>query len=169
MYQRRLVDIKDHPQWQILKDQNFNEKYQGGLKKGSETWSYDGSAQGCSIEEIKEELLSRGQIYISTWPSMFLGIYGDHIRIVRLIPLDEERVELTAEWLFESSTLNHKKYNKKNVIDFAILVMNQDASISELNQKGVKNFKANEEGVLMPEEYIIRDFHKFIRNKIKKK
>jgi len=100
---------------------------------------------------------------------MFLGIYGDHIRIVRLVPLDEEHVELTAEWLFEPSTLNDKKYNKKNVIDFAILVMNQDASISELNQKGVKNFNAKEEGVLMPEEYIIKDFHNYIKNKIKKK
>ena len=169
LYQRRLVDIKDHPQWQILKDQNFNEKYQGGLKKGSETWSYDGSAQGHPIKEIKDDLHSRGQIYISTWPTMFLGIYGDHIRVVRLIPLGEEQVELTAEWLFEPSTLQDKKYNTKNVIDFAILVMNQDASISELNQKGVKNFNEKEEGVLMPEEYLIKDFHKYIRNKIKNK
>jgi len=169
LYQRRLVDIKDHPQWQILKDQNFNEKYQGGLKKGSETWSYDGSAQGRPIKEIKNDLLSRGQIYISTWPTMFLGIYGDHIRVVRLIPLGEEQVELTAEWLFEPSTLQDKKYNTKNVIDFAILVMNQDASISELNQKGVKNFNEKEEGVLMPEEYLIKDFHKYIRNKIQKR
>ena len=168
LYQRRLVDIKDHPQWQILKDQNFNEKYQGGLKKGSETWSYDGSAQGRPIKEIKDDLLSRGQIYISTWPTMFLGIYGDHIRVVRLIPVGEEQVELTAEWLFEPSTLQDKKYNTKNVIDFAILVMNQDASISELNQKGVKNFNEKEEGVLMPEEYLIKDFHKYIRNKIQK-
>ena len=168
LYQRRLVDIKDHPQWQILKDQNFNEKYQGGLKKGSETWSYDGSAQGHPIKEIKDDLHSRGQIYISTWPTMFLGIYGDHIRVVRLIPLGEEQVELTAEWLFEPSTLQDKKYNTKNVIDFAILVMNQDASISELNQKGVKNFNEKEEGVLMPEEYLIKDFHKYIRNKIQK-
>ena len=169
LYQRRLVDIKDHPQWQILKDQNFNEKYQGGLKKGSETWSYDGSAQGHPIKEIKDDLHSRGQIYISTWPTMFLGIYGDHIRVVRLIPVGEEQVELTAEWLFEPSTLQDKKYNTKNVIDFAILVMNQDASISELNQKGVKNFNEKEEGVLMPEEYLIKDFHKYIRNKIKNK
>ena len=47
--------------------------------------------------------------------------------------------------------------------------MKQDASISELNQKGVKNFNVKEEGVLMPEEYIIKDFHNYIKNKIKKK
>jgi Rieske 2Fe-2S family protein len=108
---------------------------------------------------------SRGQIYISTWPSMFLGIYGDHIRIVRLIPKGPEEVELTAEWLFEKKTLNDDKYDKNNVVDFAILVMNQDASIAEINQKGLYNLKDNQ-GVLMPEEYIIRDFQKYIKSKI---
>ena len=90
------------------------------MKEGSQTWSYDGSAQGHTIESIHKEMESRGQIYISTWPSMFLGIYGDHIRIVRLIPKSPEEVELTAEWLFEKKTLNDDKYNKNNVVDFAI-------------------------------------------------
>ena len=165
LYQRRLVDIKDHPEWNILKDTYDSPKYKGGLKKGSETWSADGSAQGFSIREIQSDLESRGQIYISTWPSMFLGIYGDHIRIVRLIPLNSEEVELTAEWLFETETLSSSNYQKENVIDFGILVMKQDASISETNQKGIYNLQG-QEGVLMPEEYLIRDFHKYIRNKL---
>ena len=96
---------------------------------------------------------------------MFLGIYGDHIRIVRLIPLNSEEVELTAEWLFETETLSSSNYQKENVIDFGILVMKQDASISETNQKGIYNLQG-QEGVLMPEEYLIRDFHKYIRNKL---
>jgi Rieske 2Fe-2S family protein len=111
-------------------------------------------------------LESRGQIYISTWPTMFLGIYGDHIRIVRLIPISSEKVELTAEWLFPKSTLSNSKYKMENVIDFGILVMNQDANISEVNQRGIYNLEKNS-GVLMPEEYIIRDFHKYVRKKLK--
>jgi hypothetical protein len=43
--------------------------------------------------------------------------------------------------------------------------MNQDASIAEINQKGLYNLKDNQ-GVLMPEEYIIRDFQKYIKSKI---
>ena len=43
--------------------------------------------------------------------------------------------------------------------------MKQDASISETNQKGLYNLQG-QEGVLMPEEYLIRDFHKYIRNKL---
>ena len=136
------------------------------MKNGAETWSVDGSSQGQSIEDVQSELESRGQIYISTWPTMFLGIYGDHIRIVRLIPISSEEVELTAEWLFPKSTLSNSIYKMENVIDFGILVMNQDANISEVNQRGIYNLEKNS-GVLMPEEYIIRDFHKYVRKKLK--
>ena len=136
------------------------------MKNGAETWSVDGSSQGQSIEDVQSELESRGQIYISTWPTMFLGIYGDHIRIVRLIPISSEEVELTAEWLFPKSTLSNSIYKMENVIDFGILVINQDANISEVNQRGIYNLEKNS-GVLMPEEYIIRDFHKYVRKKLK--
>ena len=166
LYKRRLVDIKDHPEWNVLKEKNQSEMYHGGLKKGSETWSYNGSAQGHMMKELKSDLETRGQIFISTWPSMFLGIYGDHIRIVRLISKGPEQMELTVEWLFDENTLKDPKYDKTNVVDFAILVMEQDASISEVNQRGLYNLQ-NSQGVLMPEEYMIRDFQKYIRSKVK--
>ena len=168
LYQRRLVDIQDHPEWSILKKTYSHQKYHGGLKKGAQTWSLDGSSQGHTLDEVRAELESRGQVYISTWPTMFLGIYGDHIRIVRLIPISPEEVELTAEWLFPRSTLSDPQYNVNNVIDFGILVMNQDAKIYEVNQRGVYNLEKHS-GVLMPEEYIIKNFHQYIKKKLKTK
>jgi len=168
LYQRRLVDIQDHPEWCILKKTYSHPKYHGGLEKGAQTWSLDGSSQGHTLDEVRAELESRGQVYISTWPTMFLGIYGDHIRIVRLIPISPEEVELTAEWLFPRSTLSDPQYNVNNVIDFGILVMNQDAKISEVNQRGVYNLEKHS-GVLMPEEYIIKNFHQYIKKKLKTK
>jgi Rieske 2Fe-2S family protein len=167
LYQRRLVDIQDHPEWDILKKNETHAKYHGGLKKGAQTWSADGSSQGHTIKEVQSELESRGQVYISTWPTMFLGIYGDHIRIVRLIPVNSEEVELTAEWLFPKSTLADPDYQMDNVVDFGILVMKQDASISEVNQRGVYNL-GKSSGVLMPEEYIIKNFHQYVKKKIMK-
>jgi Rieske 2Fe-2S family protein len=160
------VDIQDHPEWEILKKTKTHIKYHGGLKKGAQTWSSDGSSQGHLIKEVQEDLESRGQVYVSTWPSMFLGIYGDHIRIVRLIPINSEEVELTAEWLFPKTTLADPEYKMSNVVDFGILVMKQDASISEVNQRGVYNL-GKSSGVLMPEEYIIKNFHQYIKKKIK--
>jgi Rieske 2Fe-2S family protein len=44
--------------------------------------------------------------------------------------------------------------------------MEQDASISEVNQRGLYNLQ-NSQGVLMPEEYMIRDFQKYIKSKVK--
>ena len=167
LYQRRLVDIQDHPEWDILKQTETHAKFHGGLKKGAQTWSADGSSQGHTIKEVQSELESRGQVYISTWPTMFLGIYGDHIRIVRLIPVNSEEVELTAEWLFPETTLADPDYKMDNVVDFGILVMKQDANISEVNQRGVYNL-GKSSGVLMPEEYIIKSFHQYVKKKIMK-
>ena len=38
--------------------------------------------------------------------------------------------------------------------------------ISEINQKGLYNF-TDEQGILMPEEYIIYEFQKYIKSKVK--
>ena len=165
LYQRRLVDVKDVENWKILK-KNSDPKFQGGLRKGADTWSSDGSSQGHYIKNLQEEIHTKGQIYISSWPSMFLGVYGDHIRTVRILPLLDNKIQLTAEWLFQKETLQDPKYDIKNVTDFGILVMKQDADACELNQKGVYNYN-NEKGVLMPEEYIIKDFHDWIRKSIR--
>ncbi|MDB9777018.1 hypothetical protein OAB63_04585, partial [Alphaproteobacteria bacterium] len=165
VYQRRLVDIKDDHNWKKLKE-DPNPKYQGGLNAGSETWSFDGSAQGHKINSIEKELHSKGQIYISTWPSMFLGVYGDHIRVVRILPLSNNKIELMAEWLFEKSTLKDSSYDISNVTGFAELVMTQDSDACELNQRGIYNL-ASSPGVLMPEEYIIKNFHDWLIKKIK--
>ena len=163
VYKRRLVDIKDDPNWKKLL-KNSNPKYQPGLKKGSETWSLDGSAQGHKIEYFKNNKKFPGHIYVTTWPSMFLAIFIDHVRIVRVLPISNDKTEIVAEWLFESPTIQDKSYNKSNVIDFSVLVMNQDSDACELNQKGVYNLQS-EKGTLMPEEYDIKRFHDWIRSK----
>ena len=53
----------------------------------------------------------------------------------------------------------------KNVVDFAVLVMKQDAEACELNQKGIHN-PIRKSGSLMPEEYEIKRFHNWLRKKL---
>tara|TARA_B110001454_G_C12688801_1_gene421427 strand:+ start:463 stop:1608 length:1146 start_codon:yes stop_codon:yes gene_type:complete len=165
IYSRRLMDIKEDPNWK-KKSLTKHPKFQGGLRQGSETWSMDGSAQDHKIKYLTKKNDFQGHIYITTWPSMFLAIFADHIRIVRILPINNEQTEVSSEWLFESSTNNDKKYNKKNVVDFAILVMCQDGEACELNQKGIYNQEKGS-GILMPEEYEVKKFHDWIRKKIK--
>ena len=164
IYGRRLVDVKDDPQWkELIKEPH--PKYQGGLRKGSETWSTDGSAQGHKTKYLEDKKNFPGYIYMTTWPSMFLAIFTDHIRLVRVLPLSSETTEIMSEWLFQPKTIKDSKYNKKKVVDFAVMVMQQDSDACELNQKGVHN-PIEQPGVLMPEEYEVKKFHDWIKKRI---
>ena len=93
---------------------------------------------------------------------MFIAGYADHVRIVSLRPLAPERTELVAEWLFTHETLADPDYDLNNVVDFARLVIEQDAKACELSQRGL-HAAPLEAGVLMPEEYLVKRFHDWVR------
>ena len=96
---------------------------------------------------------------------MFLVIFIDHIRVVRILPINNEETEVSAEWLFQTKTLNDRNYNINNVVDFSVKVMSEDSDACELNQQGVHN-PAYQSGILMPEEYDIKRFHDWLRKKL---
>jgi Rieske 2Fe-2S family protein len=73
-----------------------------------------------------------------------------------MTPLGPERLRVIAEWLFPAETLADPSYDPKKVIDFAVLVMEQDARACELNQQGV----------LMPEEYVLKRFQDWVRARL---
>ena len=155
----------DRPDWENHKDSN-DPLYRGGLRAGAETWSKNGQAQGHVISSLSHEELDRGQLYATAWPSMFIGGYADHARIVRVMPKGATQTEITAEWLFEEETLNDPAYDMANVVDFATLVMEQDGDACEMNQLGL-NAAPFKEGVLMPEEYLLKRFHDWVRDKLR--
>jgi Rieske 2Fe-2S family protein len=133
------------------------------MRDGGETWSMDGRAQGRVIGTLSDVDLARGHTYATIWPSVFVAGYPDHVRIVRLLPLGPERMELQAEWLFEPETLADPQYDLRNVVDFAVLVMEQDARACEMNQRGLRALPFKE-GVLMPEEYYLKQFQDWVRD-----
>jgi Rieske 2Fe-2S family protein len=162
LYARRIIDVKDLPDWPEHED-DADPKYRGGLRQGAETWSCDGSAQGHTISTLSAEDLARGQAYVWACPGMYIAGYADHARAVRVLPLGPERTELVAEWLFEREALDDPAYDPRNVIDFETLVMEQDSRACELNQIGLRTARF-EKGVLMPEEYVLKRFHDWVRN-----
>jgi Rieske 2Fe-2S family protein len=164
LYSRRIINKMDVPDWEDHEDSN-DPLYRGGLRSGAETWSKDGSAQGHVISSLSHEEITRGQLYASAWPSMFIAGYADHVRIVRVLPKGTTQTEITAEWLFEEQTLNNPQYDMANVVDFATLVMDQDGEACEMNQLGL-NAQPFTEGVLMPEEYLLKRFHDWVRDKL---
>lgn len=161
LFSRRIINPMDVPDWQDHAESD-DPRFRGGLRDGAETWSSDGAAQDRIIPTLTKEDLARGHTYASAWPGVFLGGYPDHVRIVRLMPLGPERTELTAEWLFPAETLADPSYDRTKVVDFGILVMEQDATACELNQRGL-HAAPFEQGVLMSEEYLLKRFQDWVR------
>jgi len=164
LYSRRIINKMDMPDW-AEHEGSIDPAYRGGLRAGAETWSKDGSAQNRIISTLSDEEKERGQLYASAWPSMFIAGYADHMRIVRVLPKGPMLTEITAEWLFEEATMNDPDYDMANVIDFATLVMEQDGAACEMNQSGLAAHPYSA-GVLMPEEYLLKRFHDWVRGRL---
>ena len=88
---------------------------------------------------------------------MFIVGHVDYVRTVRLVPLGPEQTELTAEWLFPPEALAPGA-DIDNIVAFGTQVLEEDAAICEINQKGLHSMR-HEAGVLMPEEYDLHRFH----------
>ena len=161
LFSRGIVNPRDVPDWAEHEGVD-DPRYRGGLRAGAETWSSDASAQGHVIASLTPEDLARGHTYASSWPSMFFGGYPDHVRTVRMRPTGPEVTELAVEWFFTPETAAGEDYDMANVINFAKLVIEQDAAACVLNQQGL-HAAPFEAGVLMPEEYLLKRFHDWVR------
>jgi glycine betaine catabolism A len=160
IYGRGLLEERDDPQW-ASHVEDSDPKFKGGLRNGAATWSLDGKA-GVAFPGLSEADRKAGHIYMTSLPSVFLVGHIDYVRVVRLLPLGPEKTELRVEYLFSSQTLADPAFDMRNVVDFTNRVMTEDAQVCELNQMGLKA-GPHARGVVMPEEYVIRQFHEWLR------
>jgi Rieske 2Fe-2S family protein len=166
IYGRSIMTERDDPHW-AEHDAIDDPKFKGGLRRDAETWSMDGRAHGATFDGLSDEERRLGQVFVSSPPSMYLVAHVDHVRVVRLRPLGPERTELTAEWLFPPETLADDRFDLANVVDFATLVMEQDAAVCELNQRGLRSIR-HDHGTLMPEEYVLKRFQDWVRAELER-
>ena len=95
-------------------------------------------------------------------PAIYMVGHVDYMRIVRLMPLGPEEMEIQAEWLFPEETLADLEFDLENTVGFAKLVMEQDGVASEMNQRGMHSIR-HKGGVLMPEERWVYEIVKWYR------
>jgi Rieske 2Fe-2S family protein len=166
IFGRALLDRRDDPKWQ---DHAADEdpKYGGGLRPGAETWSMDGKPAGVPFPHLSEADRKAGHIYLTSLPSVFIVAHVDYVRVVRLLPLGPERTQMTIEFLFLPQTLTDATRDIMNAVEFTNIVMSEDAEICEVNQRGLHAL-AHERGVLMPEEYAIRQFQDWVRSELQR-
>ncbi|MER8786682.1 aromatic ring-hydroxylating dioxygenase subunit alpha [Mesorhizobium sp. M0983] len=163
IYGRGLMGRHDDPEWARHADNDAPE-FAGGLRAGAETWSRDGRVHGSVFSSLTPAERAAGQTYATNLPSMFVVGHVDYVRTVRLVPLGPEQTELTAEWLFSPEALVDPAADIDNIVAFGTQVLEEDADICEVNQKGLRSMR-HKAGVLMPEEYDLHRFHNWVRER----
>jgi glycine betaine catabolism A len=161
IYGRALLERRDDPHWQDHAHDK-DPKYGGGLRAGAESWTMDGKPAGVRFPGLSPEDSKAGHLYMTGVPSLFIVAHVDYVRVVRLLPLGPERTDMSIEFLFLPETLADPAHIIENAVEFTNIVMSEDAEICEVNQRGLHAL-AHAQGVLMPEEYALRQFHDWVR------
>jgi Rieske 2Fe-2S family protein len=164
IFGRALLEPRDDPKWQDHAEDD-DPKYSGGLRRGAESWSMDGKPAGVPFPGLSEADRKLAHIYMTCVPSVFIVAHVDYVRIVRLLPLAPERTHMSIEFLFLPETLTDPTRDIMNAVKFTDIVMSEDAQICEINQRGLHALP-HECGVLMPEEYAIRQFQDWVRSEL---
>lgn len=164
IYGRGIIAERDDPNWRAHADRD-DPRFKSGLRPDAATWSVDGQAQSVTFQGLSDAEHRAGQTFVTSLPSAYMVGHVDYVRVVRLHPLGPEQTELTAEWLFPPETLADPAFDPANIVEFAALVLEQDAEACELNQRGLRSLR-HETGVLMPEEYYLKQFHDWVRNEL---
>jgi Rieske 2Fe-2S family protein len=81
---------------------------------------------------------------------------------VRVLPRGPERTLLAAEWLFPPEAIAAPGFDREHAAAFGTRVMEQDARICEIHQRGLRQ-RRFETGVLVPQEYGVHDFQSWVR------
>lgn len=131
------------------------------LKEGAQTWTANGQPCGPEFPNLTTTERRTAHNFVTLYPSAFIVAHVDYVRSVTLIPMGPEKTKLRAEWLFLPETMAAPGFDLENVTGFATLVMEQDGAACELNQKGIAS-PAYDRGRLMPEEFDIHNFHKWV-------
>jgi Rieske 2Fe-2S family protein len=161
IFGRALLERRDDPTWQDHADDE-DPKFGGGLRAGAESWSMDGKPAGVPFPGLSAADRKAGHIYMTSVPSVFIVAHVDYLRVVRLLPSGPEQTEMSIEFLFMPETLTDPQRDIMNAVEFTDIVMSEDAAICEVNQRGLHALP-HRSGVLMPEEYAIRQFQDWVR------
>lgn len=135
------------------------------LRRGAVSWTPDGQACGPAFPGLTAAERDAGFTFVTLWPSAYVVAHVDHVRAVRLLPTGPGTTRLVAEWLFPRATLAQPGFDPAQVAAFATTVLTEDAAACEMNQRGLDS-PAHDRGTLMPEEYEIHAFHRWVENRL---
>ena len=133
-----------------------------GLAAGAVTWTRDGQSRLPPFPGLSRAEREAGQTFGVLRPGFFVVAHVDYARAVRVLPLGPEQTQLHVEWLFDPAALASPEFDLEHATALGRLVVEQDASICERNQRGLRS-RRHAHGVLVPQEYGVFDFHQWLR------
>ena len=136
-----------------------------GLRPGARSWTMSGEPCGPVFPDLSTAEQQAGYSFATLWPSAYVVAHVDYVRAVRIIPLAPEKTLLAAEWYISPQTLAQPGFDAGHVAAFARIVIDQDSRASEMNQRGMRS-PAFSAARLMPEEYEIHRFHRWVLNQM---
>ena len=74
---------------------------------------------------------------------MLLSLHPEYVMYHTVWPIDVDHCEVECSWLFEKETVDSKKYNTDEAINFWDTTNKQDWHICELSQLGIQSKKYN--------------------------
>jgi Rieske 2Fe-2S family protein len=164
IYRRGIMEPQDDPEW-AQHVASTDPAHRGGLRADAVSWTVDGQACGPAFANLTDEERRLGYHYLTHYPSMYIAAHVDYVRVVRLRPVGPEASEVHAQWLFAEATLQAPRFDLENAVNFAARVMTEDAEVCELTQQG-QHAIAHAAGVLMPEEYDVHRFQRWVRDQL---
>lgn len=162
IYGKGLIDYTDDPRWRPA---DASDDGRPVVAPGKKTWTVDGQSQLPDIEGPDERQRAAGMTFASFTASMFVVGHRDYVRSVRVLPRGPETIELFIDWLLPSQVAESHRNEFDRLFELGRLVVKQDGQACELNQAGLKS-RRHEHGVLMPQEYNLRDFHDWLRARL---
>ncbi|MDX1498318.1 MAG: aromatic ring-hydroxylating dioxygenase subunit alpha [Woeseiaceae bacterium] len=164
VYRQAVFDEADLPGWQprFPGDRGF-----GRVAPGVKTWSVDGSSSLPLLDGPTDEERAVGVAFTSITGSMYVHGHPDYARSVRIVPRGPERLELVVDWLLPTALGDVDREIIDEITGLALLVLRQDAKACELNQRGLRS-RDFEHGVLVPQEYVLWEFHEWLRGRLEK-
>lgn len=132
---------------------------------GKKTWTLDGQSSLPWLDGPNETERARGMTFASFTGSMFVVAHPDYVRSVRIYPKGPEETELIVDWLLPRGTREEHPDQVDSMLALGRLVIEQDSRACELNQQGLRS-RRHEHGVLVPQEYVVWEFHNWLRQRL---
>ena len=92
-------------------------------------------------------------------PNVFVILVPDHVAFFRLEPQTAEHTRVVVDWLFDRDAMAADDFDPSDAVAILDITNRQDFEACQRCQQGMRSRAY--QGVLVPAEHIIRDFHTY--------